>query len=159
MLASRRARGGDVATLEAGRMFVDSRDGARRYFLEVWRKLVARAPLSPLDSIVAGVLERHPEYHELLRDGERVLTQEFGRDEPEHNPFLHMGLHVALAEQVGADRPPGVRAIHARLCAQGDPHAAEHRMIECLAEALWQAQRSGTLPDEQAYLAALGRLT
>ena len=140
-------------------MFVDSRDGARRYFLEVWRKLAERAPLSPLEAIIAGVLERHPEYHELLRDGERVLTQEFGHDEPAHNPFLHLGLHVALAEQIGADRPPGIAAVHARLCAQGEAHAAEHRMIECLAEALWQAQRSGRMPDEAAYLRAVERLS
>ncbi len=140
-------------------MFVDSRDGARKVFLEVWRKLEERAPLSPLEGLIAGVIERHPEYHELLRDGERVLTQEFGRDEPAHNPFLHMGLHVALAEQVGADRPPGMREHHARLCLAGDAHANEHRMIECLAEALWQAQRAGRMPDETAYLAALARLS
>lgn len=139
-------------------MFVDSRDGARRYFLEVWRKLGERVPLTPLEAMIAAVLERHPEYHELLRDGERVLDQDFGRDEPAHNPFLHLGLHVALAEQVGADRPAGVRALHAQLCAAGDPHEAEHRMIECLAEVLWQAQRSGQLPDDRAYLAALSRL-
>ncbi len=143
-------------------MFVDNREGARRYFLEVWRKLAERAPLSPLEALIARVIERHPEYHELLREGERTLGQEFGRDEPEHNPFLHMGLHIALAEQVDSDRPPGIRAIHARLCAgAGGPdaeHLAEHRMIECLAEALWQAQRASRMPDEQAYLAALGRL-
>lgn len=139
-------------------MFVDSRDGARRYFLDIWRKLVERAPLSPLESMIAHVIERHPEYHELLREGEALLAQDFGHDEPAHNPFLHLGLHVALAEQVGADRPPGVRAVHAKLCAQGDVHAAEHRMIECLAEVLWQAQKSGRMPDEQAYLAALERI-
>lgn len=139
-------------------MFIDSRDGARRYFLEVWLKLVERAPLSPLEAMIAQVIERHPEYHALLRDGERALTRDFGRDEPEHNPFLHLGLHVALAEQIGADRPPGVRAVHARLCAQGDAHDAEHRMIECLAEVLWQAQKHGRMPDEQAYLAALERI-
>lgn len=139
-------------------MFVDSRDGARKFFVEVWRKLAEREPLSPLEDLIAGVIERHPEYHEVLRDGERALTQDFGRDEPAHNPFLHLGLHVALAEQLGADRPPGIREQHARLCAAGDPHANEHRMIECLAEALWQAQRAGRMPDEKAYLAALARL-
>ncbi len=140
-------------------MFVDSRDGARQFFLEVWRKRGERAPLSPLESLVAGVIEHHPEYHELLGDGARLLGQEFGRDEPAHNPFLHLGLHVALAEQVGADRPAGIRALHARLCRGADPHAAEHRMVECLAETLWQAQRHGRLPDEAAYLDALGRLS
>jgi hypothetical protein len=143
-------------------MFVDNRDAARRYFLEVWRKLDERAPLTPLEGMIARVIELHPEYHELLRDGERLLAQDFGRDEPEHNPFLHMGLHIALAEQVGGDRPPGIRAVHARLCAAADGpdggHCAEHRMIECLAEELWRAQQASRMPDEQAYLAALDRL-
>lgn len=143
-------------------MFVDTRDGARRQFLETWRKMVDRAPLSPLEALIADVIARHPEYHEFLRDGAGALTKDFGRDEPEHNPFLHMGLHIALAEQVGTDRPPGIRAIHARLTAAGDGpeamHAAEHRMIECLAEALWRAQRQGGMPDDRAYLDALGRL-
>ncbi len=128
----------------------------------MWRKLDERAPLTPLEGMIARVIELHPEYHELLRDGERLLGQDFGRDEPEHNPFLHMGLHIALAEQVGSDRPPGIRAVHARLCAAADgpdgEHRAEHRMIECLAEVLWRAQQASRMPDEQAYLAALGRL-
>lgn len=143
-------------------MFVDSRDGARRYFLETWRKMTERAPLSPLEDVIAGVIERHPEYHELLRDPAGTLAKDFGGAEPEHNPFLHMGLHIALAEQVGTDRPPGIRAVHARLlAAAGGPeaaHAAEHRMIDCLAEALWRAQRQGGVPDERGYLAALKRL-
>lgn len=143
-------------------MFVDNRDAGRRYFLEVWRKLGERAPLTPLEGMIARVIELHPEYHELLQDGERLLAQDFGRDEPEHNPFLHMGLHIALAEQVGSDRPPGIRAIHARLCAEANgpdgEHRAEHRMIECLAEVLWRAQQASRMPDEQAYLAALGCL-
>jgi hypothetical protein len=31
-------------------------------------------------------------------------------------------------------------------------------MMDCLAEALWQAQRNGTLPDQQAYTDCLQRL-
>lgn len=46
-------------------------------------------------------------------------------------------------------------ALAARL---DDAHAAEHRMIECLAEALWEAQRAGTPPDEAAYVERLRRL-
>jgi hypothetical protein len=143
-------------------MFVDTRDGARRQFLETWRKMREAAPLSPLEALIAAVIERHPEYHELLRDGAGALAKDFGAEAPAHNPFLHMGLHIALAEQVGTDRPPGIRAIHARLLAAADgpeaAHAVEHRMIDCLAEALWRAQRGAGLPDERAYLDALSRL-
>ena len=68
-------------------------------------------------------------------------------------------MHLAIREQVGTDRPPGIRAIHAALARRlGDVHEAEHRMIECLGEALWNAQRAGTAPDETAYLEALRRL-
>ena len=49
---------------------------------------------------------------------------------------------------------PSTRALARRL---GDVHAAEHPMIECLGEALWQSQRSGRAPDEAGYLAALER--
>jgi hypothetical protein len=95
------------------------------------------------------MLEREPD------DIERNYTPEQGQS----NPFLHMGMHLAIREQAGTDRPPGIRAIHAALAQRlGDPHEAEHRMIECLGEALWNAQRAGTAPDEAAYVAALRRL-
>jgi hypothetical protein len=35
---------------------------------------------------------------------------------------------------------------------------AEHRMMEALGRALWEAQRAARLPDEQAYLEDLRRL-
>ena len=59
------------------------------------------------------------------------------------NPFLHMGLHLAIREQV-CDRSPGRHRGRAPLTGRrlGDVHEAEHAMIECLGEALWQAQRS-----------------
>ena len=64
-----------------------------------------------------------------------------------------MGLHIAIREQLSIDRPAGVKAAYAALLKKtGDPHAAEHAMLECLAETLWHAQRDNRLPDEQAYL-------
>jgi hypothetical protein len=64
-----------------------------------------------------------------------------------------MGLHLAVREQVSIDRPPGVRDLLHRLHArQGDPHRAEHGLMEALAETLWRAQRAGTQPDEAQYL-------
>jgi hypothetical protein len=32
-------------------------------------------------------------------------------------------------------------------------------MMQCLSEALWQAQRNNAMPDESAYLACLKRLS
>ncbi|MGH8224284.1 MAG: DUF1841 family protein, partial [Woeseiaceae bacterium] len=74
-------------------------------------------------------------------------------------PYLHLGLHLAIRDQVATDRPPGIRALFERLAAAaGDAHAAEHGMLECLAESLWEAQRAGIMPDEKRYLEGLRRL-
>ena len=75
------------------------------------------------------------------------------------NPFLHMGLHLGIREQVATGRPAGIETIHAELAIRmGDAHAAEHRMIDCLAETLWEAQSCNQAPDEAAYLERLRRL-
>ncbi|HET7921156.1 MAG TPA: DUF1841 family protein [Gammaproteobacteria bacterium] len=135
----------------------DSRTDTRQLFFEVWRKLEADAPLSALETIVADVIRQHPEYHPLLAgDPATALDRDWRPEGGETNPFLHLGLHIALREQLSIDRPAGIKQAYAKLLAHtGEPHAAEHEMLECLAEALWQAQRAGRLPDEQAYLACL----
>ena len=47
-------------------------------------------------------------------------------------------------------------ALETALCERlGTRMDAEHRMMDCLAEALWEAQRRGGMPDETAYLACL----
>ena len=88
------------------------------------------------------LIERHPEYHALLEHPERALSRDYLPESGQTNPFLHMGLHLALREQVATDRPPGIRGIWQRLASRlADPHEAEHRMSECLAEALREAYR------------------
>ena len=67
-------------------------------------------------------------------------------------------MHMALREQVGTDRPAGIRRIHSGLSRQHGAHDAEHRMMEALGRALWEAQRAGTAPDERRYLEDLERL-
>ena len=67
-----------------------------------------------------------------------------------------MGLHLGIREQVATNRPQGIAAIHAAVLARrGDAHAAEHEMIEALAETLWEAQSNNAPPDEQKYLRRL----
>jgi hypothetical protein len=71
-----------------------------------------------------------------------------------------MGLHLAVRDQIATDRPPGVRKAFESLAQRtGSAHDAEHRIIECLAQAMWEAQRAGRPPDESAYLEAVRRLT
>ena len=135
----------------------ESRTATRQMFFDVWRKLHNGEPLSALEEVVAGVIRLHPEYQGLFEaDPGASLDRDWRPEGGETNPFLHMGMHIAIREQLSIDRPPGVKAAHAALLRRyGDAHAAEHAMLECLAESLWLAQRENRLPDEQAYLACL----
>jgi hypothetical protein len=136
-----------------------NRDQMRRMYLEAWRKYSARAPLEPLEAQLAAVIAEHPEYVAWLEAGEQALSSEFTPEGGRENPFLHMGLHLAIREQVATNRPAGIAEIHQKLSERlGDPHAAEHAMLEPLAETLWDAQRQGRMPDEQSYLERLRKL-
>ena len=135
-----------------------SRDEVRQMYLAVWHKLQQKMPLEPMEALIADVIEIHPEYHSLLETGDDVRQQEFTPEQGQTNPFLHMGMHIALREQVSVDRPPGVKAIHRKLVTQKGQHEAEHDMMECLGQSLWSAQRNNQLPDESAYLDCLKKL-
>lgn len=138
-------------------IFGQDRQELRKMYVDAWQKHVAGQPMSPLEAQIADVVAEHPEYHDALagEDLDRDYTPEGGKT----NPFLHMGLHLGIREQVATDRPKGIAAIHRKLAARdGDQHAAEHRMIECLAETLWEAQSANRAPDETLYLERLRRL-
>jgi hypothetical protein len=122
-------------------------------YCEAWQQHRRGGVLEPLQAQIVAVVARHPEYQPLLETPERALSREYLPELGETNPFLHMGMHLAIREQVDTDRPAGMRDLYTRLAAQStDTHALEHRLMECLAEMIWQAQRDGGLPDEQAYL-------
>ena len=134
------------------------RDELRRRYIEAWRRRRGSLPLEPLDAQIADVIALHPEYHREL-ESPAAAAGEFSVEQGRTNPFLHMGLHLAIREQVGTRRPAGIEQVHRRLASVlGDVHEAEHRMIEVLAEALWEAQRAGGPPDEARYLERLQRL-
>jgi hypothetical protein len=133
------------------------RDQLRQTYADAWRKRRTRAPLSVLETTIADLIEVHPEYQALLEDSQAAVGFAAADDGSRENPFLHLGLHLAVREQVAIDRPPGVRELHRLLQARrGDWHAGEHELMQALAETLWEAQRAGRAPDEQHYL-ALGR--
>jgi hypothetical protein len=136
-----------------------SREQMRRMYLQAWRKFSDKQPLEPLEAQLAAVIAEHPEYLEWIEAGEAAVAAEFTPESGRQNPFLHMGLHLAIREQVATNRPQGIADIHRALSARhGEAHAAEHIMLEALAETLWEAQRANRAPDEQAYLEKLRAL-
>lgn len=137
-------------------IFGQDRDQLRGMYAEAWRKYRDKRVLSPLEAQIAKVIDDHPEYqHAVCGDLDRDFSVEGG----ETNPFLHMGLHLGIREQVSTDRPGGIAAIFHSLAAKtGNAHDAEHRMIDCLAETLWEAQNQNRAPDDKVYLERLQRL-
>jgi hypothetical protein len=135
-----------------------NRDDIRRVYIEVWGKLQKGQDLDPMESIIAEVIRLHPEYHALLESGKSAFEAEFSVEGGQSNPFLHMGMHIAIREQISVDRPTGIRAAYHALCHRRGQHQAEHSMLECLAQSLWLAQRNNVAPDEQAYMDCIKKL-
>ncbi|MCD6732786.1 MAG: DUF1841 family protein [Burkholderiaceae bacterium] len=133
-------------------MFDPSRADVRRFFCETWRKHRERLPLSPLEAIALDAILLHPEYHTDLASLDDALAREYPPEAGGTNPFLHLSLHLAVAEQLQIDQPRGIRSAWQRLAARLDEHEATHAVIECLAEAVWSAQREGRELDGRAYL-------
>jgi hypothetical protein len=136
-------------------MIINEREQSRRVFCEVWYKSLKGDVMTPLEARVLAVIRQHPEYQPMLTDGLN-MDREFTNKDGQANPFLHMGLHIAIIEQVSTDRPPGIASLYRTLLGKyQDEHGLLHRMMGCLEQALWAAQERGQPPDEQAYLASL----
>jgi Domain of unknown function (DUF1841) len=130
-----------------------SREQLRQMYLASWRKFRAQEPLQPLEKQVTAVIAEHPEYIAWLESGRDALGAEFTPEGGRENPFLHMGMHLAIREQLATNRPAGFADLHRRLCEHyGDAHEAEHALLTPLGETLWEAQRAGRAPDETDYL-------
>ena len=139
-------------------MFAPTRDESRRFLVDAWRKRRESAPMSGLERQAADLIAIHPEYHGVLEAPQRHLDRDYVPEGGAVNPFLHLSLHLAVAEQLSIDQPPGIRAHFERLRARrGSEHAALHAILECLGEVVWQAQRTNSAPDGALYLECLAR--
>ena len=133
-------------------MFNPSREQARRFFCESWRKHRERLVLEGAEATAADLIAEHPEYHALLEDPRAAVEREFTPEGGQMNPFLHLSLHLAIAEQISIDQPPGIKAAYFALRRTLEVHDAEHAIMECLGETLWRAQRNNAPMDGEAYL-------
>jgi hypothetical protein len=137
-------------------VFNPSREQARRFFFDTWQRYREGQPLEPLGRRALAVVLLHPEYHALLEQPERYLDRDYLPEAGDLNPFLHLSLHLAVAEQLSIDQPHGIRAEYERVrAALGDEHAALHAVVECLGQTLWESQRNGVPPDARTYLGCL----
>lgn len=138
--------------------FNPSRNEARNFLFESWRKRVAGELLTPLEDLAARLIAKHPEFHAVLENPERHLDKDYLPEHGAANPFLHLMMHLAIEEQISIDQPAGIRAQFLRLARKFESeHDAQHRMIECLGEMMLQAQRNRSQPDAALYFACLDK--
>jgi hypothetical protein len=140
-------------------MFNPSRDDARNFLFDSWRKRREGTSQTPLEDLVSQLIEKHPEYHPLLENPQQYQGRDYTPESGEPNPFLHLMMHLTIEEQISIGQPHGIREHFARLTRHyQSEHDAQHKMMECLGEMLWQAQRNGTGPDAAIYLSCLDRM-
>lgn len=137
-------------------LFNPSRDQVRQFFFDTWSKFKHQQPLSGIEQLAIQVIQMHPEYHTVLDAPERYQQQSYFPEAGETNPFLHMSLHLSVLEQLSINQPPGITAAYQKLLEKHqDTHAAQHAILDCLAETIWQAQRTQQPLDAMAYLACI----
>lgn len=140
-------------------MFGNDRREMRRFFTDAWRKYKNSAPMEPMEQLIADIVQHHPEYHSMLEQADEAVERDFLPETGETNPFLHLSMHISLQEQISTDRPPGITAAYRELVlSKGDAHSAEHMIMDCIAQMIWQAQTNNSTPDEQAYLGCVKNL-
>lgn len=133
--------------------FSNNVQDTRQLFFSSWQKYRHKEPLGALEQQIVDVIVMHPEYHALLETVMLQPDKAYFPELGETNPFLHMGFHLAVRDQITTDRPLGIKGIYQKLIKKyADPSVVEHLLMENLAECLWQAQRSQQTPDELSYL-------
>ena len=134
-------------------LFNPSRDEVREFFFNAWAKFKANKLLTDLEKIALGVIHLHPEYHAILDAPTQFKHQDYFPEFGETNPFLHMSMHLSILEQISINQPIGIASIYESLKFKyQNEHDAQHDVLECLGEVIWQAQRNNTAIDSQSYL-------
>ena len=139
-------------------MFNPSPEEVRRFFCNVYAKSRQKAPMEALETLAAGWLDVHPEYHAELADGDAAVVRNYDGSDGRENPFLHLSMHLSISEQCSIDQPHGIRqAVELLAARRGSLMAAHHETMECLGQMMWESQRGGRAPDGDAYVACVQR--
>lgn len=137
-------------------LFNPSRNEVREFFFAAWAKYNATQSLSDLEKIALNVMLMHPEYHRILSNPAKFKHQEYFPEFGETNPFLHMSLHLSIYEQISINQPTGIAEIYEKLKHRHqEDHAAQHDILDCLAETIWHAQHHNAALDADYYVQLL----
>lgn len=140
-------------------LYGKDRGSMRQVFFNTWQKYKQAQPLQGVEPLLIDTILLHPEYHAILDDPEANLDRDYPPEQGTENPFLHMSLHMTIEEQLSMDNPAGIRLHFDTLQQSCERHDALHVLLECLAEAVWKAQRHESSDLEKDYLACVTEQT
>ena len=136
-------------------MFSSDRSAQRKFLAKSWEKYKANQLLEPLELQLAKIIEKHPEYQEIINN----LDTEYFPEQGKINPFLHINLHLSLQDQLSLDKPKGIKKIYNSLVKKiKDTHRVEHIMMEQIAEMIFNSQKNNKPMDQEQYLRSLKEL-
>lgn len=139
-------------------MFNPSLDDVRNFFFDVYAKALLKQALTDLERIAYNVISEHPEYHYVLENRQKYMHFQWLPEIGETNPFLHLSMHISILEQLSINQPVGINKLYQKLCTKTkDPHQAQHALMDCLGEMLWQAGQHKIPPDINLYLACINK--
>lgn len=137
-------------------MFNPSVNDVRNFFFTTYEKGVEHAVLTDLEKIAYSVILEHSEYHQVLNNRDKYFGYSWLPEAGETNPFLHLSMHLSILEQLSINQPFGLKELYLELCVKyGNEHEAQHQVIDCLGEMIWQSQHNNMQPDPQVYLQCL----
>ena len=137
-------------------MFNPSVADVRNFFFDAYAKGSNQQPLTALEKTAFSLMLEHPEYNPIFRNKEKYLSYQWSPESGETNPFLHLSMHLSILEQLSIDQPQGVKELYEELCNKfHSEHEAQHQVLDCLAEMIWQSQYNQMQPDPNIYLNCL----
>ncbi len=132
--------------------YTQDRTQQRQFLANAWQKFLNKQVLNPLETQLTQVIGIHPEYHKLISDIESDYSPEQGKV----NPYLHINLHLSLREQLSINQPLGIKKIYQKILIQTKgQHETEHKMMDCIAQMIFSAQKNNMPIDNQSYIHCL----
>ena len=120
----------------------------RKVFYDAWMCYTRGETLSEFDQRLVSVMQYYPEFTQ------HILPDEIP-NQSSQNPYLVMGAHLEVVEQVAQDRPKGIKPFYQSLALKVGGVQAQIIMRDVLLLVLDQSYQSGEVPDYSEYLQML----
>src|SRR5262245_27357987 len=86
-------------------VFVNAmREMSRGHYADIWRRGQAGESLAGEDAVFFEAMKLHPEYLDYWERAAELGDREISADAV--NPFLHVGIHVVVENQIASRTPP-----------------------------------------------------